>query len=510
MIMKKSLLISAIIMIFSSIIMKAQTLRSNIIVFLVDDMGWQDCSVPFWKQVTPTNNKFHTPNMERLAKEGMKFTNAYATPISSPTRISMLTGMNSAHHGVVHWLSTEFNTSTESIDEHISPAPWRINGLSPRPDIPGTVYATTFPQLLKDAGYFTIHVGKVHWATVGTPGANPLNMGFMVNIGGHAGGGPGSFLGEQNYGNIRSERLKTSAVPNLEEYFGTDTYLTEALTLEAIKSLEAPINNKQPFYLNMAHHAVHSPIQADQRFYKKYIDAGLDTTEAKYASMIEGMDKSLGDIMDYLEKRQVDNNTIIIFMSDNGGVGLVPPRSGVSNTQNLPLRAAKGYVYEGGIREPMLVKWPGVVKPGSVTNQYVIIEDFFPTILEIAQINNYKMVQTIDGKSMVPILNDAAYYDTTRILIWHQPNRWMPNDGHYQSAIRQGSWKLVYKMRDGQIELYNLTSDIGETTNLSLTYPGKVKELSSILSEQLRIWRSPMPIFKSTGKVIPLPDEITN
>ncbi len=506
---KKKYLMSILILMFSSILMKAQSLRSNIIVFLVDDMGWQDSSVPFWNQVTSFNKRYHTPNMERLAKEGMKFTNAYATPVSSPTRICLLTGMNAAHHGVTNYLSIEKNTNTDFADEQMSPAPWNINGLSPIPGIPKTVYATPFPQLLKDDGYFTIHVGKVHWATTSTPGANPYNMGFMVNISGHAGGGPQSYLGQNNYGNIPG-KSKGSAVPGLEEYFGTDTFLTEALTLEAIKSLEAPINNKQPFYLNMAHHAVHAPIQADQRFYKKYLDAGLDTSEAKYASMIEGMDKSLGDIMDYLKKKEIDDNTIIIFMSDNGGTCLVPPRGGERYTQNLPLKAGKGYVYEGGIRVPMLVKWQGVVNPGTISNQYVIIEDLFPTILEMARIKNYKTVQTIDGISIVPILKNATYIDSARTLIWHLPNKWQPNDGHYQSAIRQGHWKLIYKMRDGKKELYDLASDISETNNLAYQYPEKVKELSYLFSQQLRKWKSPMPVVKITGKVVPLPDEIIN
>lgn len=488
----------------------AQNPRPNIVVFLVDDMGWMDTSVPFGDSMTALNKRYHTPNMERLAKEGMKFTNAYAAPVCTPTRTSMLTGMNAAHTGITNWTSPWKDNNTDNADEQMNPANWNYNGLSPVPGIPKTFYATTFPGILKDAGYFTIHVGKAHWASRGTPGANPYNMGFMVNISGHAGGHPQSYLGTDNYGNLAG-KTQPQAVPDLEEYFGTDTFLTEALTLEAIKSLDAPIKNKQPFYLNMAHYAVHTPIMADQRFLKKYLDAGLDTVEAKYATLIEGMDKSLGDILDFLKKKGIEKNTIIIFMSDNGGLSLSPPRGGKPHTQNLPLKAGKGSVYEGGIREPMIVKWPGVVKPGTSTEQKVIIEDFFPTILELAGIKKYKTIQAIDGKSFVPVLKNVNYEnDLHRVLVWHYPNKWQEKDGpgiNYFSALRQGRWKLIYSMRTGKKELYNLETDTGEMNDLASQYPEKVKALASLLGKQLREWKSPMPVLKAFNKIVPYPDE---
>ncbi|MEJ7736811.1 MAG: sulfatase [Chitinophagaceae bacterium] len=505
--MKNSFLL--FVLLFAGLFLQAQQ-RPNIIVFLVDDMGWTDTSVPFGESASALNKRYHTPNMERLAKEGMKFTNAYATPVCTPTRISMITGMNAAHHGVTNWTSPRKNNNTDHSDEQFSPAPWKINGLSSEKTANNTVYATMYPQLLKDAGYFTIHAGKAHWGAAGTPGANPYNLGFMVNIAGHAAGHPQSYLGKENYGN-NPGRASAQAVPDLEEYFGTDTFLTEALTLEAIKALEAPIKSKQPFYLNMAHYAVHDPIQADRRFVQKYLDAGLDSTEARYASLVEGMDKSLGDVMDFIRKKGIEKNTVIVFMSDNGGLSYSPPRGGPSHTQNLPLRAGKGSVYEGGIREPMIVKWPGVVKPGTIARQYVIIEDFFPTLLQIAGITNDKAVQQVDGRSFVPLLKNASLQDTSRVLIWHFPNKWQPADGpgiNYKSAIRQGSWKLIYNMRDGNKELYNLTSDIGEAMNLASKYPEKVKALSTLLAQQLRKWKAPMPAFKVTGKTVPVPDEV--
>jgi len=486
--------------------------KPNIIVFLVDDMGWQDTSEPFGDKITPLNKIYRTPNMSRLSSEGMKFTNAYACPVCTPTRTSMLSGMNAAHEGITNWTSTAKNHNTDAPDKQMIAARWNMNGLSPVPGIEKTAIATPFPELLKEAGYFTIHVGKAHWASRGTPGASPNHMGFMVNIAGHAGGHPQSYLPEDNYGNIPG-KTQPQAVPDLEQYFGTDTFLTEALTLEAIRAMEAPIKNKQPFYLNMCQYAVHGPIMADKRFVQKYYDAGMDSTEAKYASLIEGMDKSLGDIMDYLEEKKVVENTIVIFMSDNGGLSLAPPRGGKPFTHNLPLRAGKGSVYEGGIREPMIVKWPGVVRPETVTKQYVIIEDFFPTILQMAGIKNYETVQPIDGKSFVPVQKDPDFSDETRALIWHFPHKWTNNDGpgiNYFSAIRQGKWKLVYNQRNGKKELYNLDDDIGELNDLASQNPAKVKELSGILSDRLREWNAAMPTFRNTGMQVPYPDEYGN
>ena len=482
--------------------------KPNIIVFLVDDMGWQDCSVNFWTHQTPLNKLYHTPNMERLAQQGMKFTNAYAAPVCTPSRSSMLTGVNSAHLGITNWTSPWKNNNTDSKDEQMSESDWNINGLSPVPGIEKTYYATPFPSILKETGYYTIHVGKAHWASMGTPGANPYNMGFMVNVSGHAAGHPQSYYGKDNYGNI-SGKTSAQAVPDLEEYFGTDTFLTEALTLEAIKALQAPIRNKQPFYLNMANYAVHTPIMADKRFIKKYLDTGMDTTEAKYASLIEGMDKSLGDIMDFLKEKKVDQNTIIIFMSDNGGLSTTPLRGGKAHSQNLPLKAGKGSVYEGGIREPMIIKWPGVVQPNSTANQYVMIEDFFSTILQMAGLKNYQSVQPIDGKSLIPILKNANFSDTSRSLIWHYPNKWIDKDGpgiNYYSAIRKGNWKMIYSMRTGKKELYNLAIDMGESNDLSANYTDKLLELSTLLSNQLRKWKAPMPRFKNTGQLVPFSD----
>ena len=478
--------------------LNAQHTKSpNIILFLIDDMGWMDSSVPFGDSVGLLNKQFKTPNLSLLAKQGVKFTNAYANSVCTPTRTSILTGMNVTHHGVTNWTSPVKNNTTDAKDAQFNPAPWKINGVEINS-------ITTYPQILKQAGYYTIHVGKAHWGSAGTPMSNPLNLGFMVNIAGHAAGHPQSYYGSDNYGNIPGKSTYQS-VPDLMNYHGSDTNLTEALTLEAIKSLEEPIRLKMPFYLNMAHYAVHVPIQPDVLFYQSYLEEGLDTANAKYASMVASMDKSLGDIMKFLSAKDIAKNTIIIFMSDNGGLSLGGARGKIAHVQNLPLRAGKGSMYEGGIRVPMIVKWPEVVKSNSTIHQYVIAEDFFPSILAMAGVSNFKTIQKVDGKSFVPLLKNNTITDTNRILVWHYPNKWVDGDGpaiNYKSAIRQGSWKLLYDLRNGHKELYNLSYDIGEHFDLSMQQPAKTKQLSLKLKEILEKNNAPMPSYKLNSKKV--------
>lgn len=487
---------------------KAQTQRPNIIVFLVDDMGWQETSLPFWSKTTPFNLQYHTPNMECLAGEGMKFTNAYAAPVCTPSRTAMLTGVNPAHSGITNWTGTEKDKNTDASDNQFLPAPWNYNGLSPVAGVANAFHATPFPKLLKDAGYFTIHVGKAHWAPSGTPGSNPYNMGFTVNIAGNGAGNPQSYLPAENYGNVTG-KATSRAVPDMQEYYGSDVFLTEAITREALKALETPIKARQPFYLNMAHYAVHVPIQGDKRFVQRYLEAGLNSQQAAYASLVEGMDKSLGDIMDFLREKGIEKNTVIIFMSDNGGLSLAGERgTGSDNSQNLPLKAGKGSVYEGGIREPMIVKYPALIQAATVADQYVIIEDFFPTILELARVGNYKTVQQLDGKSFVPVLKKPLFKDDARTLIWHYPNKWnnVAEVGiNYFSAIRKGPWKLIYSLRTGKKELYNLADDIGETKDLAAENLQKTNELSNLLGAQLKRWSAPMPVNKAKGQPVAWP-----
>jgi arylsulfatase A-like enzyme len=486
------------LLLFNTLHLNAQNQkRPNIILFLIDDMGWMDSSVPFGDSVGILNKQFKTPNLALLAKQGVKFTNAYANSVCTPTRTSILTGMNVTHHGVTNWTSPVKNNTTDAKDAQFNPAPWKINGVEINS-------ITTYPQILKQAGYYTIHVGKAHWGSAGTPMSNPLNLGFMVNIAGHAAGHPQSYYGKDNYGNIPGKSTYQS-VPDLMNYHGSDTNLTEAMTLEAIKSLEEPIRLKMPFYLNMAHYAIHVPIQPNVQFYQSFLEEGLDTANAKYASMVASMDKSLGDIMKYLTKKDIANNTIIIFMSDNGGLSLSGARGKIAHVQNLPLRAGKGSMYEGGIRVPMIVKWPKVVESNTTINQYVIAEDFFPSIIHMAGVTNFKTIQKVDGKSFVPLLKNNKITDTNRVLVWHYPNKWVDGDGpaiNYKSAIRQGKWKLIYDLRNGHKELYNLSIDIGEYIDLSKQQPAKTKQMSILLKDILEKNNAPMPSYKINSKKV--------
>jgi arylsulfatase A-like enzyme len=239
---------------------------------------------------------------------------------------------------------------------------------------------------------------------------------------------------------------------------------------------------------------------------------GLEEPEARYASMIEGMDKSLGDLMDYLEENNLAKNTIIIFMSDNGGLSAVA-RAGTPHTHNWPLNSGKGSAYEGGTRVPMLVKWPGVVQASSTSHDYLIIEDFFPTILEMANIQNYQTIQQVDGKSFVSVLkNNAEKTPEERSLIWHYPNKWGPEGPGIgaTSTIREGEWKLIYWYKTGEFELFNIDRDIGEKTNLATTEPEIVKTLAKKLGEYLRSVEADRPQLFLSQEICPWPDEKFN
>lgn len=481
----------------------------NIVLFLVDDMGWQDTSVPFWTSGTPFNDRYHTPNMERLAKEGMKFTQAYATPVCSPTRISLMTGMNAARHRVTNWTLEKDSMKQMEKDHPILEFPmWNVNGMSPFGGDTLAVHAMPLPQALHDAGYFTIHSGKAHLGAIGTPGENPLNLGFDINIAGHAAGAPESYLGTQNFGNGK-EGKEIWAVPGLEEYHGKDIFLTEAITQEALKAVDSAVTAQQPFFLYMSHYAVHTPIMEDQRFVEKYLEKGLDSIESRYASMVEGMDKSLGDIMDYLERNNSEENTVILFMSDNGGLS-AHARGGEPHTHNAPLSSGKGSMHEGGIREPMLVKWPNEVEAETVSDYQLIIEDFYPSILEIAGIDSLQTLQKIDGESFVSILKGEKEYNGIRPLFWHYPNEWGPSGPGIgaASAVRKGNFKLIYYHADRSMELFNIQEDIGETENLIESNPEMAREMAAILSDYLMDVKAQMPKDKSTGKKIPYPIEV--
>jgi arylsulfatase A-like enzyme len=479
--------------------------QPNIILFLVDDLGWQDTSVPFWTEKTHFNKSYHTPNLEKLAASGLTFTSAYATPVCSPSRVSLMTGMNAARHRVTNWtLHPNKMQPMETNDSLLSYPFWNVNGISSDPSTPHAVSVTTLAQQLKNHGYHTIHAGKAHFGAKKTPGANPLNLGFDVNIAGHAAGAPGSYYGTENFGNGKRSNW---AVPGLEEYHGTDIFLTEVLTQKAIASLNGR-NLEEPFYLYMAYYGVHTPIMADERFYHKYLSTGMDTIEAKYASMIESMDKSVGDVLTYLDDNKLTDETIILFMSDNGGLS-AHTRAGQKHIHNWPLKSGKGSVYEGGIRVPMIASWEDKFPTGKRVDTPIIIEDFYPTILELIGVDGTQITHDIDGHSFADNLysGETDYHD--RPLVWHYPNNWGvggPGIGSY-SAMRSENFKFIYNHLSQEVEVYDLANDIFENNNL---YPAELettKKLAEKLSQYLKKTNAQLPTYKFKKREVAYPSE---
>ena len=488
---------------------KEEAKPPNIVLFFVDDMGWQDTSVPFWDRLTQFNKIYKTPHMERLAKKGVKFTNAYATPVCSPTRVSLMTGMNAARHRVTNWtLKPDQKQPMELNHPSLEFPEWNYNGIGLNPSTPNAAFAKPLPQILKDNGYFTIHAGKAHFGAIGYPSSNPLNLGFNINIAGHAAGAPGSYLGLENFGNGK-EGKEVWAVPGLEKYHGQDIFLTESLTKEVLESLDIPVMNKQPFFLYFALYGIHTPLMANDRFVDSYRKMGLEEPEARYASMIESMDEALGNVINYLEVNDLVNNTVILFMSDNGGLSAVA-RGGKKHIHNLPLKSGKGSIYEGGIRVPMLAYWPGKTQRGAVNSTPLIIEDFFPSILEIAQIEANNIPQTLDGKSFVPLLQNTNAEISDRPIFWHYPNEWGiegPGIGSF-SAVRQGDWKLIHFHTKETLELYNLKNDIKENQNLIETNVKEAYLLANTLTKHLKSVNAQMPRDKFTNEIVLWPNQL--
>ncbi len=524
--------------------------RPNIIFFLLDDYGWADSSVEYGDEAYPRNQQFDTPNMQKLADDGVMMTNAYVCSVSTPTRTSIMTGMHAAHEHITSFTAPLPNIPTdgaaggklatiyENLTYPFTHGEWNWNGLSPVEGVNNTQYCTPMVQILRDNGYYTLHVGKAHWGCAGCPAANPTNLGFLFAICGNSIGHPGSYQSEDNYGNT-PEKWSYAAVQDLVQYYGTGTHLTAAITKEALKAMEYPISEGKPFYLNLGHFATHTPIQADKRYYQKYLDRGLDEGEAKFASMVEGADESLGIVREFLEEKGIADNTVIIFMSDNGGHSVDYSKGTEPHRQNLPLREGKGSVYEGGIHVPMMVLWPGKTAAGTRVTTPTISQDLFPTILEIAGINDYETVQEVDGKSLVNLFTKGSQYvkkamDEGRIadrkaanrfvipeeitgiaydrpIISHYPHQWRVENQYdidFLSAIREGDWKLVYRMLPGELELYNLSEDIAEQNNVAAEHPELVEKLRKDLSDQLRAWDATMPIYRATGEPAPMPDQL--
>lgn len=492
---------------WASITLGQDLKRPNIVVFLVDDMGWQDTSVPFWDKTTIQNKHFRTPNMERLTAQAYKFVNAYANPLCTPSRVSLITGANASRHHVTSWTKPDKSSPNLKIGE----VDWNTNGVSPVPGIPHTFYATGLPEILRQNGYYTVLSGKGHFGPKDTPAADPRSLGFDLAIASGEFSYPASYYGRKSYDNARDGASSRAAVKDLDSYHGTDIFLTEAITREALKAIDRPVANNQPFFLYLAHYAVHTPIQADSNYVTNYQGKGLAPIDVAYASLVESMDNSLGILMDHLAKKSIDDNTVIIFLSDNGGVSIMPRwQDFAAGNRNAPLRSGKATVYEGGIRIPFLFKDPRrkLESPQEV-KQYVQIEDVFSTVLDIAEASNRdSIVQIVDGISLLPFVEDPSFVDSSRVLLWHLPH-YKGNSAGWSSAIRKGEWKLIYNYNKEILSLYNLTEDIGEQNDLAATYPLKVEELALAFSELLQERESRFPKRDSLrNREIPLPIEV--
>lgn len=449
--------------------------QPNIIMILIDDMGWMDLSCM-------GSTFYETPNIDRLAREGLLMTDAYAAcPVCSPTRASLLTGKYPARVGITDWINHDDPCSK----------PGKLMGVPYIDHLPTNEY--TLAQALQDNGYATWHVGKWH---LGDGEHITQHHGFDVNIGGAYWGCPykGYFAPWHIPG------LDDSAVPD-----GTylDTYLTDC-TLDLLDQRDPG----KPFYLNLWYYLVHMPAQAPEALIKKYeakaaamhlddipaivegdhfpvehkkhlsIQRRVLQSDPVYAAMVETLDQNIGRLLDKLDALQLAEDTLIVFTSDNGGLSTAEG----SPTCNYPLSEGKGWLEEGGVREPMLIRWPGVTQPGTITHQYVTTPDLYPTFLEAAGLD-LNPTQHVDGRSMMPLMRGDRFERGP--IYWHYPH-YSNQGGTPGCSIRDGQWKLVELFEPEQtLQLFDLSTDVSELHNVADQHPDILHQMH----EKLRTWR---------------------
>lgn len=450
--------------------------RPNFIFILIDDLGYRDLGCY-------GSTFYETPNLDRLADEGVRFTHAYAAcPVCSPTRASILTGRYPARIGVTDWIGS--NARGKLLE-----APYIDH-------LPSQGY--TLARALKSAGYRTWHVGK--WHLGGRP-FYPQDHGFNVNIGGC------------DWGSPRKGYFSPWGIPTLADGPAGE-YLTDRLTDEAIRLIRE--NDGTPFFLNLWHYAVHTPIQAKPtdaaRYERKARDLGLDKvdpfvvgeafpcehkkdkrvirrtiqSDPAYAAMIGNLDWNIGRLLAALEDAGLADDTVVIFTSDNGGLST----SEGSPTCNAPLSEGKGWMYEGGTREPLLMRWPGRIPSGSLCDVPVTSPDFYPTILEMAGLPPPPR-QHCDGESFWPVLQGRGTLGREAIF-WHYPH-YGNQGGSPGCSVRCGDYKLIEFFEDGHVELYNLREDCGEAVNLAQAEPGVRDRLRQMLHEWLASVEAKLP-----------------
>ncbi|MEO7599580.1 MAG: sulfatase [Opitutus sp.] len=437
--------------------------RPNIVFILVDDLGWAD--------VGAYGSTFHeTPNIDRLAASGVRFTQAYAAcNVCSPTRASLLTGRYPARVGITDWI----NGRPDRPDQKLARPPFLFH-------LP--LEEVTFAEVLQGAGYRTGFVGK--WHLGDKPEYFPEHQGFDVNVAGCGLGHPPSYFSPYR-------------IPNLPDG-PPGEQLDERLTREALEFINDAKARKQPFLLYFCEYAVHNPLQARPEVVAKYEVklAGLPKDEPDfvdgrdgrvrvrqsnptYAAMVESLDRSVGRVMQHLEELGLADNTIVIFTSDNGGLATAEGWP----TSNRPLRTGKGWAYDGGVREPLLVCWPGHITSNRSTDTVVTSPDFFPTLLDLAGLPQ-KPELHVDGVSFAPVLLHPAFQMPERAIYWHYPH-YSNQRGKPNGAVRQGRWKLVEWYEDGRTELFDLSSDLSESEDVSLNHPDIVRALV----DKLHAWR---------------------
>jgi arylsulfatase A len=447
--------------------MGAKAAPPNVVIVLVDDMGWTD--------VACYGSKYYdTPNVDRLCREGMKFTQGYAAcAVCSPTRASIMTGRYPARVGVTDWIHFHDPRARVAAKACKNPEgydpPRGRKLLTPVCKFWLEHDEVTIAEMLKPLGYVSAHVGKWH---LGPKGWFPTDQGFDFNYGGCEIGAPPSYFDPY----ARGGRGGIATMPPRKK----GEYLTDREADHAVAFIEnhAKKHHDRPFFLYLAHYAVHSPIQAKKDMIAKY-KARKPTNQKNpvYAAMVESVDQAVGRVMDVLDKHKLTDNTLLVFTSDNGGAVHFPA------TDNAPLRKGKGYPYEGGIREPFLFRWPGVVKPGSVSNVPICSIDLLPTI---AAATGAKLPgRVLDGVDLTPLLRGTGGLKR-KTLYWHFPHYWWGTRIKPYSIIRDGDWKLIRNYEDARLELFDLAADLGEKTDLAAKMPKKAAELNAKLTAWLK------------------------
>ena len=428
--------------------------KTNVVLILIDDLGWNDVGCYGSKY-------YRTPNIDRLARDGMRFTDGYAAcNVCSPSRAAILTGKYPARLLLTQWLPAgRWDAGKNRLREG------RFISNLPLEEV-------TIAEALREAGYHTAFMGKWHLGT--ETYYYPQHQGFDINIAGRDYGAPGSyfypFKGKWKIPTTGQILQKETPLPGQK-----GDYLVDRLAEEAEKFIRS--SSDKPFFLMLSHYAVHAPLQGKPRKTARYeqLDADIRQGKPAYAAMVESVDDSVGRVMKTLQELKLDERTLVIFTSDNGGFAKA--------TSNAPLRANKGSNYEGGLRVPFIVRWPGKIEPGSVSAEPVIATDFYPTILAATGLP-LRPHQHLDGESLIPVLTGSSGFQRDAIY-WHYPHYNQHPSSFPSGVIRAGDWKLIEAFETGNLSLFNLADDIGETNDLSNAESAKVAELHNKLKE----WR---------------------